>query len=280
MARKIKKCKKKHDQIEEATWIYSYADMMSLITCFFILFYSVSTSSGQLAEDVVESILQSFNKESQTQTSSSLVGFNNSINNELRAIHLLLAVLNLGDQKEEFLSKVDDVQKRSKDLESAKEILKEEMKEELSDEKIKDAKNLSNLVERENTLEVVLPIMNLFVGETTKFTEQGRKQLIKIARSLEKVTKLSKFIISGHTSHLPPKNSVYKSNWELSSARAGVVAELFIKRGINPDFIEAKGLADVRPLYPEKDTKGKYIKDNVEKNSRIEITLVKRSAVN
>lgn len=262
---------------EEATWIYSYADMMSLITCFFILFYSVSNTTGELAQDVVESIKQSFNKEQSEQTSSSLVGFNSSLNNELRAIHLLLAVLNLGDSKEEFLNKVSEISKAGEDLESAKEIIKEDLKESLSEEKKKNKESIyGDLVPKDKTIDIVLPMYDIFINETTTFSDGGKKQLIKIALSLQKVSTLSKFEILGHTSHVKPKNSNYKSNWELSAARAGVVAELFIKHGVNPDLIEARGVADVRPLYPIKDVNGEYIEDNVKKNSRIEITLKKK----
>ncbi len=53
--------------------------------------------------------------------------------------------------------------------------------------------------------------------------------------------------VEGHTDDRPMDNGRYRSNWELSAARAGTVARGLIERGIPPDRLQAVGLADTHP---------------------------------
>jgi chemotaxis protein MotB len=63
-----------------------------------------------------------------------------------------------------------------------------------------------------------------------------------------------KVIVEGHTDNVPVRSSLYPSNWELSSARAGRIVRFFIQEGkLNPRRFSALGLADTQPLK-ENDT--------------------------
>ncbi|MGE4505217.1 MAG: flagellar motor protein MotB [Desulfovibrionaceae bacterium] len=51
-------------------------------------------------------------------------------------------------------------------------------------------------------------------------------------------------LIEGHTDDLPIHSAQFPSNWELSSARASAVARLFIERGVDKSRITVMGMAD------------------------------------
>lgn len=76
--------------------------------------------------------------------------------------------------------------------------------------------------------------------------------------------------IDGHTDDLPPgKNSIYPSNWELSTARACAVVRYFtVKMRLNPERFAAQGYSDTRPQVPNDSMK------NREMNRRVEIVIL------
>ena len=55
--------------------------------------------------------------------------------------------------------------------------------------------------------------------------------------------------VVGHTDSLPISGGRFRSNWELSSARAASVISQLIEDGsVRPDQVQAIGLADTQPL--------------------------------
>ncbi|BBL73774.1 OmpA/MotB family protein [Methylomagnum ishizawai] len=53
--------------------------------------------------------------------------------------------------------------------------------------------------------------------------------------------------VEGHTDNQPIAGGRYRSNWELSSARASTVARALIERGVPAERLRAVGLADTQP---------------------------------
>jgi chemotaxis protein MotB len=54
--------------------------------------------------------------------------------------------------------------------------------------------------------------------------------------------------VEGHTDNLPLRTGGFRSNWELSGARAGAVVRLFADRGIDPSRLAVVGYGQYRPL--------------------------------
>ena len=76
--------------------------------------------------------------------------------------------------------------------------------------------------------------------------------------------------VSGHTDDVPIANDRYRSNWDLSTSRAVSVAhELLQKADLEPAKVMVTGHADTRPRAPN---------DNVEnraKNRRVDISIIR-----
>jgi chemotaxis protein MotB len=81
--------------------------------------------------------------------------------------------------------------------------------------------------------------------------------------------------VEGHTDDNPIKTSQFPSNWELSSARASAVVRFFIEHGIDPERLRAAGYADTFPKVPNRDDSGKAIPENQSQNRRVVIKLEK-----
>jgi len=76
--------------------------------------------------------------------------------------------------------------------------------------------------------------------------------------------------VEGHTSSSkPPSNSVYPSNWELSTARASSVVREFIGMGFDPNKFTAVGYADTKPTSKEASEATHFL------NQRVDVVLMK-----
>ncbi len=73
--------------------------------------------------------------------------------------------------------------------------------------------------------------------------------------------------IDGHTDLVPISNERFRSNWELSAARAISVVKFLVKAGIPANRLAATGFGEFSPLDPQKDEIA------FRRNRRIEIKL-------
>lgn len=81
--------------------------------------------------------------------------------------------------------------------------------------------------------------------------------------------------IEGHTDDAPISTPQFPSNWELSTARAAAVVHYFLKQGIPPQRLRAAGYADTFPKVPNRDEAGNPIPENQAANRRVVIKLEK-----
>jgi chemotaxis protein MotB len=77
--------------------------------------------------------------------------------------------------------------------------------------------------------------------------------------------------IDGHTDDQPVATQQYPSNWELSAARAGAVARLFLALGMQPTRVEIVGFGDTRPKVANRDAQGRPLPANQAINRRVTV---------
>ncbi len=76
--------------------------------------------------------------------------------------------------------------------------------------------------------------------------------------------------IEGHTDNRPLGRTVrFRSNWELSSARAFSVLQFFIKEGVAPEKLSAVGYGEFKPVKSNDTPEGRAA------NRRIEINIIR-----
>ena len=76
--------------------------------------------------------------------------------------------------------------------------------------------------------------------------------------------------IDGHTDRQPISGGPFRSNWELSSARAIAVVQYLITKGIPPERLAAAGFGEFQPIDPGQD------EESFARNRRIELKLTER----
>ncbi|MFB0527459.1 MAG: flagellar motor protein MotB [bacterium] len=97
-----------------------------------------------------------------------------------------------------------------------------------------------------------------------------KPEIISVLSRVAKVIKdmPNEVVVEGHTDDKPIISGEFRSNWELSTARAFSVIRYFIEQGIDPGRLSAIGYGEYRPLYPN-DTE-----EHRAYNRRIEIDIV------
>ena len=105
---------------------------------------------------------------------------------------------------------------------------------------------------------------------------EGRNELDQVAAAL---TELEQQIpseiawvlrVDGHTDFRPTSGVNFKSNWELSSARAIAVVQYLISKGIAPQRLVAAGFSEFQPIDPN------ITEEAYSRNRRIELKLTER----
>jgi chemotaxis protein MotB len=76
--------------------------------------------------------------------------------------------------------------------------------------------------------------------------------------------------VDGHTDSDPIQTSQFKSNWELSAARAIEVVKYLVSKGVSPEHLVAAGFGEFQPIDPGTDEDAKT------RNRRIELKLTER----
>lgn len=108
----------------------------------------------------------------------------------------------------------------------------------------------------------------LFSSGKADVKPAGKEVLAKVASVLVDVP--NEISVEGHTDNEPINRSryLYKSNWELSTARATNVLHFLVERGLPPDRMSATGYGEYRPVA-ENDTE-----EGRRRNRRVEIVIL------
>ncbi|MBU2222287.1 MAG: OmpA family protein, partial [Candidatus Omnitrophica bacterium] len=102
--------------------------------------------------------------------------------------------------------------------------------------------------------------------------EDGKESLQKVAEVLNQNVPNSNVAIEGHTDNQPIKYSDWKSNWELSSARALAVLHYLIdQKNIVPERLSAIGYGEYHPVSSNDSKEGRKF------NRRVEIVILPKA---
>ena len=147
-------------------------------------------------------------------------------------------------------------------LEQAKAELEARLSKEISDQEVS-----VKMMDRGLVITFVAEV--LFDSGKAELRQSSFEKLDKIADVLNTTVKDLSVGIEGHTDDVPIQRSGWKSNWELSSARAlSVVHYLTQTDNILPGRLSATGYGEFRPVADNSTTEGR------QKNRRVEIVIL------
>ncbi|MCM8812163.1 MAG: OmpA family protein [Candidatus Omnitrophica bacterium] len=101
---------------------------------------------------------------------------------------------------------------------------------------------------------------------------EGQETLRKVAAVLKETVPDSPVAVEGHTDNVPIKYSGWKSNWELSAARALAVVHHFTEQEqLPPERLRAVGFGEYQPVASNDDDEGRRL------NRRVEVVILPSS---
>jgi chemotaxis protein MotB len=222
-------------------WMCTFSDMMSLLLCFFVLLFSLSTIEK--------------------------VKFIQAIGSIQGALGRIPLFFNTSYTKPQTIQpqKAEPLQD-TKVLERAKEAIAKKARNKLVAEKVSKDIVVEGV---EEGIRFSLTGRALFEPGTARLTEEGKSTLIKVADILKDFEGLH-VRVEGHTDENPvPSNSVFPNNWRLAEARAYSAMKFLQKPGsVEEERMSFSSSGPYRPRFPNDTPENRAL------NRRVEIILL------
>jgi chemotaxis protein MotB len=248
---------RKRPHVNHERWLVSYADFITLLFAFFVVLYSTSQVDNKKMVQVSAAIHGAFQE---------LGAFSGSAQGSPLKVEAAppaptQATLppaqtagELGESKaaEEGV----DVDRLKRELEGA-------LGDQIKRHEIEMRVTPEGLV-------VSLREVGFFASGTAELLPDGQAPLARIARILN--AKGFQIRLEGHTDNKPIHTARFKSNWELSTARATQVVAILVERyGFDPMQVSAAGYSEYRPIASNATEDGRKI------NRRVDLVIVSRN---
>ncbi len=219
-------------------WLAAFGDLMSLLLCFFVLLLSMSSMDAKKISEAIGSL------------SGAMSVLEGGIKTEISKERIQESTPI--DAKTETSQQVNKI---SQALIDANEMIE------------KGHGPAISIEEAQEGFVIELPAALLFkAGSAEIYNEDALLFLKRIALIIDEMPNAIKVSVQGHTDNLgPSKNSPFKDNWELSSARGISVLQELLIDGVDPKRISASGYAEFTPKATNATKSGR------EKNRRVEL---------
>ena len=151
------------------------------------------------------------------------------------------------------------------ELDKTKGLLEKRLQKEIGDKEVR-------LEMAEKGLAIIFLAEVLFDSGKADIKQEALGVLDKVADVLKENIGDRNIGIEGHTDNEPIKHSGWKSNWELSTARATSVLHYIVdSKGIEPEKVSATGYGEYRPVSPNDTSEGRR------QNRRVEIVILPKN---
>ena len=275
-------------------WLATFADLMSLLMCFFVLLLSFATIDAVKFKKMAESMKDAFGVQREIPAAEIVMG----VSVIKREFSPTIAEESIVEQVKQQTTETrkENLEMKEPTPETTPEVTPEEIKEELEKQELKE--QLQKKLEQEakdEVAELQQALDQEIEAGQVAVEREGSKVIIRIQEKgsfgsgsasldpeffevMDKITavlqdKSGKIVVAGHTDNIPIRTGRFRSNWELSSARAVTVLHAMLRNpNIEEERVQVEGHADTHPLV-DNDTS-----ENRAKNRRVELIVIKGDA--
>ncbi|HHI5045642.1 TPA: flagellar motor protein MotB [Vibrio parahaemolyticus] len=284
-------------------WMGTFADLMSLLMCFFVLLLSFSEMDVLKFKQIAGSMKFAFGVQNQLEVKDIPKG-TSIIAQEFRPGRpeptpidvIMQQTMDITQQTLEFhegesdraggtkrdegkLTGGQSPETSTQSNQSAESDMQQQQSKEMSQEMETLMESIKKALEREIE-QGAIEVENLGQQIVIRMREKGafpegsaflqpkfRPLVRQIAELVKDVPGIVR--ISGHTDNLRLDSELYRSNWDLSSQRAVSVAQEMEKvRGFSHQRLRVRGMADTEPLVPNDSDENRAL------NRRVEISIM------
>jgi chemotaxis protein MotB len=251
-------------------WVTTFADLMSLLMCFFVLLLSFSELDVQKYKQVAGSMREAFGVQRLIESKvmpkgTSIIAQEFSPGrptptplDEIRqqTTDETKDNLDFSDSDDKGTGDTEEEQETSEQAAMILEMLRDEVEQGLLDVETQPGKTVIRIQEKgsfpSGSADLILPF------------EPVMKKISDVVAGTH-----GSIVVGGHTDDIPISTMRFRSNWELSSSRSvTVVHHLLRYNALDQSRILVQGHADSRPLVPNDSPAHRA------RNRRVEITIV------
>jgi chemotaxis protein MotB len=254
-------------------WIITFADLMVLLMCFFVLMLSFSEMDAAKFKLMSGSLNEAFGVQTEVRADSPPKGTSLEATefgpgtpdalatDEIRqhTVDSDLDTLDLGLEQ-----RLKELKAQEEKAEEQTQHLRDVFKQEIDDGRI--------LIRRDST-EVVIQLLekDSFASGNAELEPGSLAALATVGQMVAAMN--GAITVSGHTDNVPVRaGGSYRSNWDLSAARAASVAHQLLEAGVESGRLMVSGHADTQPRVAN-DTPERRAQ-----NRRVDITFVNGKA--
>jgi len=231
--------KKKHpEHVNHERWLISYADFITLLFAFFVVMFAVSKTDSAKVGRFTESFSKAIGIDTFPESGAGLLPSGT-------------APLAKGDPEAQTMDLAPELASLKGELDSLRE------KNELPSGLL--------ILQRRNELVIRLSDGLFFAPGDDALSESSVKAMKKLAGELE-VRKVD-VRVEGHTDDRPIHTPRFRSNWELSTARATSVVSVLAEAKVAPTRLSAAGYGEFHPVGPNTTDDGRRM------NRRVDIVV-------
>lgn len=184
----------KPEVANNAGWMLTFADLLSLLLTFFVLVFSMSTLNVASWKDVVDTMRDQFNPNYSAIT----------------------------QQRFENTQAVARRAPRGLNLNYLRALIERDIAQYQGMERAQVRQEADRVI-------ISVPASSWFEEKSAQFQDNGPSAITQLAGSLLQIR--NRLLIAGHTNDLPVESRRFPSNWELSLTRAQLVAGVLVDAG-------------------------------------------------
>lgn len=251
-------------------WVMTFADLMSLLMCFFVLLLSFSEIDAMRFKQIAGELSKAFGVQRDVPalevpmgTSAVFDKFSPGKPEPTPLDQVRQQTTTQDPQLDTLRGEVDAESEKTK---QAQEQLKESSKQ--LQQILKEELQAGRMQLLEENRRIILRVeeKGSFSSGSADLTHEFEDLLMKISDAL--VTIPGELTVEGHTDNIPISTARFNSNWDLSAARASAVTNtLLFNPQVAPERLSLRGYADTK-LRVANDTP-----ENRAMNRRVEIII-------
>jgi chemotaxis protein MotB len=272
-----------------AAWVMTFADLMSLLMCFFVLLLSFSEMEAMKFKRLAGELRNAFGVQTIINASDPPKG------TSVIARHFSPSIPE-PTPINEIRQKTSDITKSSLEVLCQDEITQQQERQgdqgEMTREIVVPQEQISNEEVEQEAMQMAQELESEIARGQVEIETSGKKIIIRIQqrgvfrsgsdfiedRFLPVIDKIREVLVTvpgrisveGHTDDIPINGGPFRTNWSLSTARAAAFAEeLFIAPELDASRFQIVGHADKQPLVENLNAESRA------RNRRVEIVILR-----
>lgn len=233
-------------------WVVTFADLMSLLMCFFVLLLAFSEIDAQRFKQIAGELSKAF-----------------GVQREVPAVEIPMGTSPIFDKFSPGIPEPTPVEsvrqqttEQQPDLETLRARIEDELREKVESttqaqinasmqtlqELLEDDISQGKLQLEQDRRRIIIRVeeKGSFPSGSAEMSAGFDNMLEKIAGVLSRMP--GDITVEGHTDNIPINTYRFESNWDLSAARASSVANALLHaKTLNPERMRVQGFAETRP---------------------------------